>query len=133
MEWEDLNVFNWGLSGYEIKAKKYRQLSRSLSNDKGDLGDIIEDIEESTDAYKVEHPNMKNEGFPASLYKSKQEIVDKKMEDIMTDLKGEKSTYSNAISIANERAGYYQRLAEEEKRKEQERREREREKAAKEG
>jgi len=55
------------------------------------------------------------------------------MEDIMTDLKGEKSTYSNAISIANERAGHYQRLAEEEKRKEQERRERERAKAAKEG
>ncbi|WP_102692082.1 hypothetical protein [Rummeliibacillus pycnus] len=126
MAWEDLNVFNWGLNGYEIKAKKYRQLSRHLSEDQDDLDEIIDDIEEATNNYKEEHPNLKNEGFPASLYKSKQEIVDTKMEDIMADLKGEKTTYSNAISIANERAGYYQRLAEEERRKE-------RAKAAKEG
>ena len=133
MAWEDLNFFNLGLNGYEIKAKQYRQLSRHLSDDKDDLNEIIDDIEESTNDYKGEHPNLKSEGFPASLYKSKQEIVDTKMEDIMTDLKGEKTAYSNAISIANERAGHYQRLGEEERRREQERREKERAKAAKGG
>lgn len=131
MAWEDLNIFNWGLSNYEIKAKNYRQLSRALSNDKESLQDRIDDIEKSTNAYKQEHPNLSDVGFPAELYKTKQTLVDQKMEQLMDDLKNEKISYTTAITIANERAGYYQRLAEEERRREAEARAREREKAAK--
>lgn len=133
MAWEDLNIFHWGLSNYEIKAKKYRQLSRALTTDKGKLEEIIAEIKEATDSYQEEHPTLENEGFPATLYISKQSLVDQRKNDLMEDLKGEKKTYSTAISIAVERAGHYQKLAEEEKRREQERRERERAKAAKEG
>ena len=134
MAWEDVNIFNWGLSGYEIKAKMYRQLSRALTTDKENLLDRIKDIEDSTNAYMQEHPYLKNEGFPSDLYKTKQALVDKKMEQLMTDLKNEKIEYTTAISIANERAGHYQQLADEERRKkEQEERDREKAKAAKEG
>lgn len=132
MAWEDLNIFNWGLSNYEIKAKNYRQLSRALSNDKESLQDrIIDNIEKSTNAYKHSHPNLSDVGFPTELYKTKQTLVDQKMEQLMDDLKNEKISYTTAITIANERAGYYQRLAEEERRREAEARAREREKAAK--
>lgn len=132
MAWEDLNFFNWGLSNYEIKAKRYRQLSRALSKDKESLQEKIDDIEESTNSYKKAHPELSNAGFPAELYIKKQTLVDQKMEQLMDDLKNEKISYTTAISIANERAGYYQRLADEEKRKEAEARAREREKAARE-
>lgn len=127
MAWEDLNFFNWFLNGNEIKAKQYRQLSRALTNDKERLESCIDDIEGSTDAYQQEHPSLKSEGFPANLYKTKQSLVDQKMLKLMEELKGEKKSYTSAINIANERAGHYQRLGDEERERERERERREKE------
>ncbi len=127
MAWEDLNFFDWFLNGNEIKAKQYRQLSRALTNDKERLESRIDDIEGSTDAYQQEHPSLKSEGFPANLYKTKQSLVDQKMLKLMEELKGEKKSYTSAINIANERAGHYQRLGDEERERERERERREKE------
>ncbi|UQW96271.1 hypothetical protein M2M59_09620 [Rummeliibacillus sp. G93] len=128
MAWEDFNILDFFLlNGNEKKAKQYRQLSRALTNDKEKLESRMDDIEDSTDAYQQEHPSLKSEGFPANLYKTKQSLVDQKMLKLMEELKGEKKSYTSAINIANERAGHYQRLGEEEREREREREKRERE------